>query len=144
MTSRSLLTGLLNSSSRALTSAVASSAPVAAETENTTNEDYELVTTGSNKTIIEFIERNYGSHSAAKNYHLIDGNILDYFGYVRELVSGMQFSLGAGSIVKCMPGMTLTLSDRTINLNENTIIEIIGTGNEISIISRRNLMVDTK
>ena len=78
MTSRSLLTGLINSSSRALTSAVASSTPIAAETENTTNEDYELVTTGTNKTVIEFIEKNYGSHSSAKNYHLIDGNINVY------------------------------------------------------------------
>jgi hypothetical protein len=78
MTSRSLLTGLINSSSRALTSAVASTTVIAKETENTTNEDYELVTTGSNKEIIEFIERNYGANSAAKNYHLIDGNINVY------------------------------------------------------------------
>jgi len=126
MTSRSLLTGLLNSSSRALTSAVASSAPVAAETENTTNEDYELVTTGTNKTIIEFIESNYGSHSAAKNYHLIDGNI-NVYNSVYENIQNILNAIKTPELVTLITAIQelLASSFNSLGLHKDNITQNI-------------------
>ena len=127
MTSRSLLTGLINSSSRALTSAVASSTPIAAETENTTNEDYELVTTGTNKTVIEFIEKNYGSHSSAKNYHLIDGNI-NVYNSVYENVQNILNAIKTPELVTLItekplsPKITMTVD----NTNREKDLDIGG------------------
>ena len=126
MTSRSLLTGLINSSSRALTSAVASSAPVAAETENTTNEDYELVTTGTNKEIIEFIEKNYGSHSSAKNYHLINGNI-NVYNSVYENVQNILNAIKTPELVTLITAIQelLTSSFNSLGLHKDNVTQNI-------------------
>lgn len=126
MTSRSLLTGLINSSSRALTSAVASTTPIAAETENTTNEDYELVTTGSNKVVLEFIEKNYGAHSASKNYHLIDGNI-NVYNSVYSNVQNILNSIKTPELVTIITAMQelLSASYNTLGLHKENITQNI-------------------
>jgi len=152
MTSRSLLTGLINNSSRALTSAVASSAPVAAETENTTNEDYELVTTGTNKTIIEFIEKNYGSHSSAKNYHLIDSNI-NVYNSVYENVQNILNAIKTPELVTLITAIQELLSSSfnslglhkdnvtqniTISTLTNKVEEILTNKNRDSLLQNNN------
>ena len=152
MTSRSLLTGLINSSSRALTSAVASSAPVAAESENTTNEDYELVTTGTNKTIIEFIEKNYGAHSSAKNYHLIDSNI-NVYNSVYENVQNILNAIKTPELVTLITAIQELLSSSfnslglhkdnvtqniTISTLTNKVEEILTNKNRDSLLQQNN------
>lgn len=152
MTSRSLLTGLINSSSRALTSAVASSTPIAAETENTTNEDYELVTTGTNKTVIEFIEKNYGSHSSAKNYHLIDGNI-NVYNSVYENVQNILNAIKTPELVTLITAIQELLSSSfnslglhkeivtqniTISTLTNKVEEILTNKNRDSLLQNNN------
>tara|TARA_B100000900_G_scaffold414201_1_gene440206 strand:- start:2971 stop:3588 length:618 start_codon:yes stop_codon:yes gene_type:complete len=126
MTSRSLLTGLINSSSRALTSAVASTTPIAEETENTTNEDYELVTTGTNKEIIEFIEKNYGSHSSAKNYHLINGNI-NVYNSVYENVQNILNAIKTPELVTLITAIQelLTSSFNSLGLHKDNVTQNI-------------------
>lgn len=152
MTSRSLLTGLINSSSRALTSAVASSTPIAAETENTTNEDYELVTTGTNKEVIEFIEKNYGSHSSAKNYHLIDGNI-NVYNSVYENVQNILNAIKTPELVTLITAIQELLSSSfnslglhkeivtqniTISTLTNKVEEILTNKNRDSLLQNNN------
>ena len=152
MTSRSLLTGLINSSSRALTSAVASSNPIAVETENTTNEDYELVTTGTNKTVIEFIEKNYGSHSSAKNYHLIDGNI-NVYNSVYENVQNILNAIKTPELVTLITAIQELLSSSfnslglhkeivtqniTISTLTNKVEEILTNKNRDSLLQNNN------
>ena len=152
MTSRSLLTGLINSSSRALTSAVASSNPIAVETENTTNEDYELVTTGTNKTVIEFIEKNYGSHSSAKNYHLIDGNI-NVYNSVYENVQNILNEIKTPELVTLITAIQELLSSSfnslglhkeivtqniTISTLTNKVEEILTNKNRDSLLQNNN------
>jgi hypothetical protein len=152
MTSRSLLTGLINSSSRALTSAVASSNPIATETENTTNEDYELVTTGTNKTVIEFIEKNYGSHSSAKNYHLIDGNI-NVYNSVYENVQNILNAIKTPELVTLITAIQELLSSSfnslglhkeivtqniTISTLTNKVEEILTNKNRDSLLQNNN------
>jgi len=124
MTSRSLLSGLLNSSSRSLTSAVASSSVGASV--DTTNVDYEIMTSAANIGMIEFVEKNYGTHSAAKNYHLMDNNISVYnsvYGNMQNILN----SINTPELVTLITAIKelLASSYNSIGLHKDNIIQNI-------------------
>tara|TARA_B100000424_G_C22849158_1_gene452886 strand:+ start:199 stop:804 length:606 start_codon:yes stop_codon:yes gene_type:complete len=122
MASRSLLSGILGTTSRSLNNPVGTS--TTSVTQSTTSVDYDTVT--SNMQVINFIEENYGSHSAAKDYHNISNDVIVY----NSMFNNIQNILNKITTPELVTIITaikqlLTSSFNSLSLHKNTIVQNI-------------------
>ncbi len=126
MSSRSLISGYSNSiMSRSLISVVIlpDNSPLLSDR---TNIDYETVTSLVNTDIIEYVEKNYGRHSASKNYHLMDNSVGQYnliYWYVQNILN----SISTPELVTLITAIKelLASSYNSIGLHKDNIIQNI-------------------
>lgn len=123
MASRSLLDGLLGTTSRSINNPVGrnSIGSIAAS-----SADYNTLTTTSNMQVINFIEEHYGHQSASKNYHNISTNLLVYdslFNNIQNILNNIT-TPELVTIVTTIKQL-LTASFNSVSLHRDNIIQNI-------------------
>lgn len=123
MASRSLLDGLLGTTSRSINNPVGGNS---IGTIATSNADYNTVTSTTNMQIINFIEENYGHQSASKNYHNISTNIIVYdslFNNIQNILNNIT-TPELITIVTAIKQL-LTASFNSVSLHRDNIVQNI-------------------
>ncbi len=123
MASRSLLDGLLGTTSRSITNPVGGNSISSIASSSA---DYNTVTSTSNMQIINFIEEHYGHQSASKNYHNISTNLLIYdslFNNIQNILNNIT-TPELVTIVTAIKQL-LTASFNSVSLHRDNIVQNI-------------------